>query len=409
MNNDVKNLEEAYDGILSEMAYRPTMPKYSVRPRDVESGDYLKKAASSYIQKLSPEEREKQIKVFFNQIERGLDILKNDHDNVNVARSILGIINNFPNTYDDFEINGNKMSYADIVNELLKLTTTATNDPDRIKIYFDPTTEREIAGQTIDQYLATPGSTREHYYLFRELLAALPEQEVEKRPGAVTKGVAKERSTREKRLLDIPEGERRSVEIYFKAERLDVLLDDKHIGWYNPNVVFYPNELGKEMSLYEEDEKSIKRYGYVLRPRAWSKFYKNNKDKLKFENKVVLPYRCSTFPEENGTYKNPPFWWTNARIPRTPEEPNITPAPLPFTKHSPEELGGLHISEVRFIVGSKGAEEEFKNEFPTESFPSLYKHGKTPGVINAKRAADTSSDEAVKEAFKLILNKEVIL
>jgi hypothetical protein len=406
MNNDIKNLEEAYDHIISEMAYRPSMPKFSIRPRDVETGGYLKKAASSYMQKLSPEEREKKIKEFFGQIEKGLDILKNDHDNVDVARSILGIINNFPNTYDDFEINGNKMSYTDIVNELLKLTTTATNDPDRIKVYFDPTTKKEIAGQTIDQYLTTPGSSRAHYYLFRELLAALPEQEVEKRPGVVTTGVAKERSTREKRLLDLPEEERRSIEIYYFAIRRDVIWNGEHIGWFNYGV-FYPNELGKEKKLY--DEKILAKKGYALTSRAWNKFFKENKDSLSFENEVVLPYRCSTYPDENETYRNAPFYDTNKRIPRTADEPNIAPAPMPFNRYRPDQLTGLSVTEVKFEVNSKQAEEAFKKEFPPESFPNLYKHGKVPGTISAKRAVDTSSEEEVKEAFRVILNKEVVL
>jgi hypothetical protein len=180
MNEDIKNLEEAYTQIFSEMAYRPGMPRLSVRPKDVESGEYLKKAKSSYIEKLPAEEKEAKIKEFFGQIQKGLDILEKDHNNIDVARSVLNIVNNFPKTYDDFEINGKKMSYTDLINELLKLTTTPSNDPDRIKIYFNPETKQEISGQTIDQYLKTPNSDRKHYHLFRELLAALPEQEIEK-------------------------------------------------------------------------------------------------------------------------------------------------------------------------------------------------------------------------------------
>jgi hypothetical protein len=206
-----------------------------------------------------------------------------------------------------------------------------------------------------------------------------------KRPGAVTLGVAKERSTREKRLADIPKEERRSVDLYYFALRRDVLLNGQHVGWYNYGSGFYPNDLGKEMKLYDENLLKISKF-YGLRQRSWNRFFKENKDKISFENEVVLPYRCSTFPDEDGTYRNAPFWDTNRRIPRTANEPLFAPAPIPFNRYEPAELAGATIAQARFELDSKAAEEEFKKEFPEDKFPQLYKHGKTPGKIDVERA-----------------------
>ena len=353
INKDSILLENAYNSI-SEMAYRPLMPKYSTMPS-------VEKATNkpSYKEDVTERKAEAALK-----INKNIEELEKDNNNIAAARDTLNIINNFDKEREEFLVKGEELSYEDIIRLLLKLTTTTDNDPALIIKKDDPNS-LVTSGVKVDDYLfkwdpkikervKIEGRTADHYYLFRDLMKALPDVE------------AVIRSRREKTY----EGSK-SQSVFYWAKRYEVLsMDDgAHIGYYNPGSGFYPNQKGEERGIPK------------MRQREFNAYLKQKKAKA--EEQKILPFRTSVFIGEGGTLSGL-FWETNRRIPRFEGQPEKAPAPLPYNRYRPDQLSDVTLKELLLAVDSKGAEEAFRNLYPEDKYPNLYKHGKTAGIIEGK-------------------------
>jgi hypothetical protein len=345
-NKDTILLENAYNTI-SEMAYRPLMPKYSTMPS-------VEKATNkpSYKEDVTERKAEAALK-----INKNIEELEKDPNNIEAARDTLNIINNFDKEREEFLVKGEELSYEDIIRLLLNLTTTTDNDPSLIIKKDDPNS-LITSGVKVDDYLfkwdpklkekvKIEGRTADHYYLFRDLMKALPDVE------------AVIRSRREKTY----EGSK-SQSVFYWAKRYEVLS-----GYYNPGSGFYPNQKGEERGIPK------------MRQREFNAYLKQKKAKA--EEQKILPFRTSVFIGEGGTLSGL-FWETNRRIPRFEGQPEKAPAPLPYNRYRPQELSDVTLNELLLAVDSKGAEEEFRKLYPEDKYPNLYKHGKTAGIIEGK-------------------------
>lgn len=387
-NRDTILLEEAYKDIVKEMAYtpkeggrqltgtyRPSMPRYSQMP----STEKVSKIPRS-------EEEFEQRKLAATQtINDNFKLLETDPNNISAARDILNTINSFEEysrinaergkdvktARETFLIGTEELTYEEVLRKLLKLTTTEKNDPSLIMVKKDPETFQETPGLTIDEYLKGEGRDADHYYLFRDILKALPDTE-----GQV-------RSRREKAKEDPSSKNRSTQDIYYFAKTVSVYEEGEQIGYYNKGCGFYPNDLGKEKGYYSkeilESPNPKKRGSYFMSPRMWNKFKKSKN--LEFKDEVILPYRSSVFIDISTNKITGGFWESNARIPRRKGEPNFAPAPLPWEKARPEEIAGMTLEEVRFAVNNDEAEEEFKKLYPEDKYPFLYKHGRFAGKV----------------------------
>jgi len=369
-DKDTILLENAYNSI-SEMAYRPLMPRYSTMPS-------VEKATNKPSYKEDVTERKAEAAL---QINKNIEELEKDPNNIAAARDTLNIINNFDKEREDFLIKGEELSYEDIIRLLLKLTTTTDNDPSLIIKKDDPNS-LVASGLKVDDYLfkwdpklkekvKIEGRSADHYYLFRDLIKALPDVE------AVT------RSRRE----EGKEGVKRH-DIFYWAKRHDVYSteDGAHIGYFNPGSGFYPNETGEERGIPS------------MKVRPWNAYVKANKAKL--GTPILIPLRNNLYVSKDGTVDKL-FFDKNSRIPRYVEIDNsqasegssekiykgqtqYAPAPEPFDRYKPEQLRGSTLKEIELAVDSKNAEKEFRKRWPQDQYPQLYKGGNTPGLIIGK-------------------------
>ena len=372
-NKDIIMLENAYNTIY-EMAYRPLMPKYSTMPS-------VEKATNKPSYKEDVTERKAEAAL---QINKNIEELEKDPNNIAAARDTLNIINNFDKEREEFLVKGEELSYEDIIRLLLKLTTTTDNDPALI-IKKDDLSSPQLR---VDDYLfeldpkskqkvRIQGRSADHYYLFRDLIKALPDVE------------AVVRSRREKGHEGV-----KKHDLFFWAKRYDVFSadDDVLIGYYNPGSGFYPNETGEERGIPSMEQ------------RPWNAYLKKEK-KAKLGQYVLLPFRNSVYVSEDGTVDRL-FFEKNSRIPRYVEidnsqasdgsskiiykgQPKYAPAPHEIDRYRPEQLRGARFAEIRLAVDSKSAEKEFRNRFPEDQYPQLYKGGKTPGIILGKDPTET--------------------
>ena len=376
-NKDTIMLEEAYTNIVSEMAYRPTMPKFSKIPSVTKVTNVSKNEQES-------EERKVAAGLKINE---NLQLLEKDPNNIAAAWDIINILNNFEKERDEFLVGDEEMSYQEILEKVLKLTTTESNDPSLLKVEKDPVTFEEKPALTIDEYLSQwnpktkqkekiEGRDAEHYYLFRALFKALPDME------------AKVRSRREKTY----EGST-SQDVFYFAKRYKVTVDGDDVGFYEPGVGFYPNDEGIKKGFYDNNLLDKKGY-YGITTRAWKTFKADRK--VDISDMEVLPYRTSVFVPPTGRFDKTLFWETNRRIPRRKSEPIYAPAPMPFDRYRPADLVGQTLEEVRFAVNSYEAEEEFRKLYPEDKYPFLYKHGKVAGKVEDEQAetVQTPSPEA---------------
>lgn len=390
-NRDSILLEEAYQNIVKEMAYnpkeggrqltgsyRPLMPKYSQMP----SVEKISKSAKS------EEELEERKVAASASIQENIKKLESDPNDIAAARDVLNILNNFieekeirtgvkeKTPREEFLIGTEEMSYKEILEKILKLTTSGSNDPALIIPKKDPETFEVTPGLTVDQYLFTfddeskkkvpiEGRTADHYYLYREILKALPDLE-----GQI-------RSRREKTY----EGTK-GVELYYFVIKYKVILNGKHVGTAehtgttSGKLLFYPNNLGIQEGLKSMDPKEFKSF--------------LNNENVDISEKEFVPYRSTTFIPEGGVFretksgKNPLFWDTNKRRPRFKGEPELVPPPFPYNKYKPAEVLGKTLEEVRFAVGHYEAEEEFKKLYPKGEYPFLYSGGRFSGKVDSE-------------------------
>lgn len=384
-NRDSILLEEVYQNIVKEMAYnpkeggrqltgsyRPLMPKYSQMP----SVEKISKSAKS------EEELEERKVTASASIQENIKKLESDPNDIAAARDVLNILNNFieekeirtgvkeKTPREEFLIGTEEMSYKEILEKILKLTTSVNNNPALIIPKKDPETFEVTPGLTVDQYLFTfddeskkkvpiEGRTADHYYLYREILKALPDLE-----GQI-------RSRREKTYE-----ETKSVDLYYFALSYKVVVDGDHVGTAehtgttSGKLIFYPNDSGKEKGLD------------MMKPKEFRAFI--NDKNADISETEIKPYRTSTYVPYSGVYDKALFWDTNRRIPRRQGEPMFAPPPMPFNKNKPAELLGKTLEEVRFAINHYEAEEEFKKLYPEDKYPFLYKHGRFSGKVDSE-------------------------
>jgi hypothetical protein len=361
-NKDTIMLEEAYKNIVSEMAgYRPLMPYFSKIPSVTKTTNITKNEQES-------EERKVAAGLKINE---NLGLLEKDPNNIAAAWDIINILNNFEKIRDEFLVGDEEMSYNDILEKILKLTTTETNDPALIKVEKDPVTFEEKPALTIDEYLfkwdpkikqkvKIQGRDAEHYYLFRAIFKALPDVE------------AKIRNRRE---------ENKQVPIFYFAKQEDVEYKGELVGYSNPGSGFFANNKGISLGFY--DQTVLDKLGYHgYRQSMWNAFLKKMGNDIKLTNGISHVFRTSTAPPEKGYFsnKNVIFSEQNSRIPRRKGEPKYAPAPIPWGQYRPD-ISGLTLEELKFRIGHYEAEEEFRKLYPEDKYPFLYKLGKLAGNI----------------------------
>ena len=378
INKDTNLLQEAYTQIVKEMAYRPSMPYYTRMPSVTKVKNVVK----------SEEEYNKRREEAGKKVAEHLETLKNNPNAIPEAWDIINILNSFEpgqatirklNKNIPFDINGKVMTYEEILNLILKYTTTDDNNPEYIqrKVEVDPSTglAKEIKGLTVDQYITEwdpvekkrvpiKGRDAHHYYLFRAVLDALPDVE-----GQI-------RSRREKTYEASA-----AQSLFYFAKQYEVEFKGEIVGNSNPGSGFFANDKGIELGFFDQTLLDKKGYhGYSQR--GFNDFIKKNGSNVKIINEEVLPFRTSVFNPENGVFtsEHVVFAETNRRIPRRQGEPLQAPAPLPWDRYRPD-VDGLTLEELKFKVNAQEAEEEFRHLYPEQTYPNLYKLGKRAGTV----------------------------
>ena len=406
-NRDTILLEEAYQNIVKEMAYtpkeggrqltgtyRPGMPKQTQMP----SVEKITKSAKS------EEELEARKVAASAKINENIKALESDPNDVKPAFDILNIMNNFieekevrtgvkeKTPREEFLIGDEEVSYQEILKKLLKLTTTDKNDPSLIIPKKDPVTFQKTPGLTVDQYIYGPtaigrgkkadmtpieGRDAEHYYLYREILKALPDME-----GQI-------RSRREK-----TEEAGSGVELFYFGFSHKVILNGTQIGIIehrglgrkngieSAEMWFYPNNEGLKMedTLGVKFRKDNKHGFYFIKGKELKDMIANNKG-IDISETEIKPYRTTAYVPEGGVFESPLFLQGNKRRPRREDEPNVAPPPYDLNKHQPPELRGKTLAEVRMRIGHDEAEENFKELYPPDKYPNLYTGGRFSGKV----------------------------
>lgn len=411
-DNDIILLEKAYllikeqdegntrDFEATPSGYRPNMPKFSKltglgsegqrgEAKRIEAQQMIATYLETLRKSKEASDRDPSVKQDVEPAHRILNILNNFSRTEKLTDK--GIINKYAepimdksqlNLDDTFLIGTAEMTRKEIVELVLNLITSGNNTPDAIKIERDPTTFEPRGGIKVDQYSKSKeGRDNEHYYLYRAILNSFPDF-----------GEAKIRSRREKTF----EGEK-SQDLYYWATKYNVLLDGKHIGWYEAGTGFWPNEEGKKDAIVQAALSKEPKDGYGetggMRIRAWNAFKKNKN--ITMNEPESRPFRTSVFVDENNTLAKGAFWPSNRRIPRRPGECILAPLPNGFDGYkggqiSPsfQELKNYgkiqdeSLDSIRDYVDHYGAERAMKGKFPPDKHANLYKHGKIAGTAS---------------------------
>jgi hypothetical protein len=338
--------QQILENVYNEMAYRPLMPYKSVMP-----------SVTKVKNKPASEEEYEERKVRAGlRIRENLDQLKANPTNLDIAHDIINIMNNFvvdeQGEREDFLVGDEELSYTDILELILDIVKTKENDPDLLLKKID-NEGNVVKGLTVDQYIKNhPERTNEYYYLFRKILDSLPDVKTQVR------------SRRETELGQ----EKVNVLIFYFSEKYDVMLDGEHIG-YLSGKQFWPTERGKELK-YEE-----------IGAGKWKAFFTKMSRSISLENKRLEPLVTNTWDDGNPIMGNS-FYGSNRRRPRRVNEPTLAPPPWPYNKYTPGELVGKTVEEIKIALKSDEAEKKFRQLYPEESFPDLYKAGKTEGLVS---------------------------
>jgi hypothetical protein len=352
-DNDQNLLEEAYSNILKEMAYRPLMPYYSKKP-SIEKVSNRPKTESEY--------EERKVKAGL-KINENLGQLQSNSNELKPAYDIINIMNNFVDKSnqqeierEDFLVGDEELSYVDVLKLILDFVKTKENNPELIMKSTNEYGE-EVGGLTVDEYVKgdpTKRRTADHYYLFRLILDSLPDIKTQKR------------SRRETELGE----EKQTVPLFYFAEKHDVYYSGEHIGYLNQGKLFWPTERGKELKFEE------------IGTGKWRNFFAKHRGEITLENRRLEPFITHTF--DNGRpITGFLFPASNRRRPRRESEPQQAPAPWPYNEYQPKELQNKTLDEVKILLKSDEAEKKFKDLYPEQDFPLVYKKGKTSGTINA--------------------------
>jgi hypothetical protein len=375
INNDTTLLEEAYKSIyLNEMAReRINVGGMSAMPSTTKVKNVAKSEEES-------EERKVQAGL---KIQENLKRLESDANDLDAARDIIYTIANFGEGREDFLINGEEMTYEEIYRKILDLMTTPENDPKLLMVHRDPVTFQRTAGVKKDEYLyryiggakrGEEGKIREpiagrtvgHYELFRIILDALGE---------------------ETQTMSVKERSEGSDLLYYFGKRMKVNFNDEHIGFYQGGV-FWPNQTGKEMKIYDPEILEDKFHGgwYGLKGHSWNRFYKENSNRLKFYDEQMFVYRSTFHLPSEGPVTQALFDRTARRIPRYEGEPLVVSLPWPIKSYTDiKAMKGKPAIYIKDLLHSEEAEEHFKTIYPKEDYPQLYKKGRDVGMIAGER------------------------
>lgn len=391
-NNDTILLEEAYKSIyLNEMA------RERINVGGMSSIPSTTKITN--VSKTDEELEDRKVKAGL-KISENLKALESDPNNLDAARDIVYTIANFGEGREDFLVDGEEMSYEEIYRKILDLMTTPENDPKLLMVQRDPTTFQKTSGFKKDEYLykyvggsgegkkriPVQGRTVGHYEIFRIILDALGE---------------------ETQTMSVKERAQESNLLYYFGKRLKVDLDGEFVGYYQGGI-FWPNEKGKEKNLFDDDILDDKFHGgwYGMKGHYWNRFYKENVNNLKFYDEQMFVYRSTFHLPSEGPVTQMLFDRTARRIPRYEGEPLVVSLPWPIKSYTDvKALKGKPAIYIKEILHSDEAEEHFKNIYPPDQFPQLYKKGRDVGMISGERPdnvevsapADEGSDSKESE------------
>lgn len=371
-NNDTVLLEDAYNSIfLKEMAReRINVAGMSHMP----STEKVSKVAKS------EEELTRRQVDAAAKINENLKKLKADPNDLEAARDIVYTISNFGEGREDFLIDGEEMSYEEIYRKILDLMTTKENDPNLLKVHRDPTTFQATPGLNKDQYLykygggkgmgktriPIEGRTLGHYELFRIILDALGEE------------------TQTRSVKERAEG---ADFLYYFGNRFKVDFKGEFVGYYQGGI-FWPNEKGKELKLYDPEILENKYHGgwYGLKGHSWNRFFKENSNNLKFYDEQTFVFRSTFHLPSSGPVTQALFDRTARRIPRYEGEPLVVSLPWPIKSYVEiEQMKGHPAVYIKDRLHSDDAEEHFKRIYPQEQYPQLYKKGRDVGMLSGER------------------------
>jgi hypothetical protein len=374
INNDTTLLEEAYKSIyLNEMAReRINVGGMSAMPSTTKVKNVAKSEEES-------EERKVQAGL---KIQENLKRLESDANDLDAARDIVYTIANFGEGRKDF-LNDEEMTYEEIYRKILDLMTTPENDPKLLMVHRDPVTFQKTAGVKKDNYLyryiggakrGEKGKIREpiagrtvgHYEIFRIILDALSE---------------------ETQTMSVKERSEGSELLYYFGKRLKVSFNDEPIGFLQGGV-FWPNQKGKEMKIYDPKILEDKNHGgwYGLKGNSWKRFYNENKPRITLYDAQMFVYRSTFHLPSEGPVTQALFDRVARRIPRYEGEPLIISLPWPIVDYTEiAELKGKPAIYIKHLLHSEEAEEHFKKIYPKENYPQLYKKGKEAGILAGER------------------------
>lgn len=351
--NDVdgKKLEELYESVLNEMAYRPLMPYHSVMP----SVTKVKNVA-----KTEQELEERKIQAGL-KIRENLNILENDKENFSAAWDIINIMNNFVEKgeyREEFLVGDVEMTYVEVLQKILDLMKTKENDPDLLLTGVGSTGD-VVKGMTVDEYVRGDDKrTNEHYYLFRRILDSLPD----------TKTTRRSRRESELGRSKISEPD----PLFYFAEKFDVYIDGIHVG-YKTGKQFWPTDEGRLLK-YEE-----------VVPAKFKRFQKEH-DTFRLENRRLEPFITYIF-DEGEPIDMPILSAANRRRPRRMGDPVAAPPAWQSdseysNQYKPANLMGRTVAEIKSMLHSDEAEKKFRELYPESDYKYLYKRGKLGGTVS---------------------------
>lgn len=417
-NTDTLLLEEAYSGIINEMG---KLRNYSIIGS-------LPPEGRANIKSLSEMDAEARKVNGGALIDQSFKRLEQDPNDIEAAWMIYNTVYNFPHEREDFLVNGEEMSYYDIIRKLLQATTTQENDPNLIVVRKDPTTGEKIPGLTIDEYVygqkgghrgirtPIPGRDKEHYYLFKTLLQQLPDTEVQARNVGGRAGAEEIKDT--------------ANDVYYITSRYKAYDSQRqHIGYYERGVGFYPNELGGSLG-YDWLKVNEFKAHRKKNPRGSQRYIGidevNDIEKRPFKTYVRVD-------KETGLTGRKIMTSGYSRTPKVKTEPPYNPVPDALKGYADPEICSKPLIDVKAKLDSKEAETLFRDMYPPETCPSCYKHGgkkdgdtkfdidvpgdfmlnvykggEVPSSEEAGEGEDSSEGSEVRESFKKSFGKRIV-
>ena len=258
---------------------------------------------------------------------------------------------------------GDELSYEQILNKILELTTVNGNDPKSITSTTDNLTGKTTQGKTIRNY----NGNKDLYTLYRKVLIKLHQVKGEEAPAP--------------ELLNSRElGEEQNL-VYYFSNIYNVRDNSSRevVGNWDRQNGFYPNKKGIENG---------------LTPYSYENLKKNIPQGLTADkNPVKLPFVTTLFPPKTGKYTGQAL---KAQITRRSPRRSTDPVHrAPIVDYSPVDSKDQTFEDIRTLVHHDEAKRAFEEKYPNLS----HRKGKVANHIENIKELEEAYEYIFKKRF----------